>query len=55
VLPYFAGRTLDPRSLGCEAVVAADAAAGFVFFVILVIFWFFFAMSWIGVCRLTFG
>lgn len=31
VLPYAAGRTLNPRPLGCEIVVAADAAADVVF------------------------
>jgi hypothetical protein len=40
VLPYFTGSALDPGSFGCEVVVAADAAAGFVVFVVVVeIFW----------------
>jgi hypothetical protein len=41
VLPYLAGSALDPGSFGCEVVVVADAAAGFVVFVIIAeeIFW----------------
>jgi hypothetical protein len=39
-LPYLAGSALDPGSFGCEVVVAADAAAGSVVFVVVVeIFW----------------
>lgn len=34
MLPYIAGRALDPRPFGCEIVIAADAAADVVFVVL---------------------
>ena len=33
VLPYSASRALNPRSVGCEIIIAADAAADVVFVV----------------------
>jgi hypothetical protein len=38
VLPCVAVRTLDPRSFGCEIVVATDAAANVVFVIFFVEF-----------------